>query len=136
MVLEPASPPDLPQIVEIQRLAYLHEVTAPFFFSDFPNPTTMTNYFSSRTYERLTDRDTTTLKVTDTSTNEIMGFVAWIHKYSDGWESEPEPPDYLKPNAAGGPPKPIGINVEFVKAVVAKLAKLERVMAGKECFRP
>ena len=79
MTISPASSADLAAMVKIQRLAYSSEAVAPFFFSDFPNPTTMNNYFEIRIKERLTNPWARTWKVTEIATDEIMGFVSWTY---------------------------------------------------------
>jgi hypothetical protein len=113
----PATDADLTALGEIIATANLPDAAMQFAFTDWPNPKSMTAFYTARIRGALSSPETNVFKIVDDSTEEILGVVCLGIESS----ADTEDRDLLKPTDGFVPEN---MNVEFVSALVAKIHDL------------
>jgi hypothetical protein len=72
-----AEPSNLPQLAEINTLAYKDEQINRFAFRDWPNEANLRDFYHALIEQRQADPATRIFKAVDSSTREIVGFLCW-----------------------------------------------------------
>jgi hypothetical protein len=113
----PATATDLTTLGSIIATANLPDAIVQFSFTDWPNLTSVTAFFTARIRGALSAPETTVFKIIDEGTEEILGVVCL------GMESsaETEERDLLKPTESFVPEN---MNFEFVRALIGKVKDL------------
>jgi hypothetical protein len=113
----PATDVDFTTLGQIIATANLPDAIMQFSFTDWPNPNSITAFFTARIRGALSAPETTVFKIIDESTEEILGVVCL------GIESSADTEDrnLLKPTDDFVPEN---MNVEFVSALVGKIHNL------------
>jgi len=114
---------DITALAEINTICYIPQAISAFFFSDWPDITSAKSYFVERVAEKFRDQKTQVIKLTNTESGEIIGFVCLSL-------SENEDLGFDIENPGGNFDPAIDINLEFAKAVSGKLDELEDLFKG------
>ncbi|KAH8598222.1 acyl-CoA N-acyltransferase [Bisporella sp. PMI_857] len=124
-MIEDATEADIPSLGIISALCYLPEPICVFFFRDWPDPAPLISYFTLRITSKLADPHTRIIKISDTSSKEVLGFVSLTFT-SEDLEKEEE-----ATNPGGNFVPPPGFNIDFAAHAMNKLKKLDNLMRGK-----
>jgi hypothetical protein len=123
VIFEEATEADIPTLAEINALCYIPQAISAFFFTDWPNYSTATLYFTARVAERIRDPKTQVTKLLDTKSGETIGFVCLsLAECEDARINMKNPGSDFNPE--------IDTNLEFIEAVSGKLEELEDLYKG------
>jgi len=141
ITLQNASLVDLPVLAEINRQAYMPELTAQIAFTHWPDNENMRVFFTARVKERMLNVNTQVFKAVDTVTGTIAGFVCWT--LETGEEEKPgfDEPGLGEPENSKQDPTqyaiqqiPDFLNLDFVLTSGAEIEKLKQLMVGHKHY--
>ncbi|KAI9698314.1 MAG: hypothetical protein M1820_007476 [Bogoriella megaspora] len=130
--LVPAVKADIPELTELNRLAYMYETIAQFAFLKWPEKEDMFNFFKARTAERFNHCKTQVFKAVQAINGKTIGFPCWtLEEPQDKPESGKPVPT---PTASVIQQVPAGLNLHFVMTRSADVETLKNHMQGhKHC---
>ena len=125
-VVSRATAEDTARLIEIVSTSYSSEAICRFYFNDWPSLPLISKYFQARVEVKIADPDSVTYKVTNTTTNEILGTLCVTLRSEVRHDQELQ-------SAPGARFTPMpGVNMDLVKQLVRDAASLEEVVAGKK----
>ncbi|TAQ88792.1 hypothetical protein B7494_g2875 [Chlorociboria aeruginascens] len=111
----PALESDITILAEINALSRLREAITAFYFSDWPDLSSMNKFFTARITTYFQDPNASLFKLTDSETNKILGFACLV--FSSGVTSKIG----ADPGGSFAPPK--GFDVEFARKVTTLMSE-------------
>ncbi|KAI9640369.1 hypothetical protein NHQ30_011114 [Ciborinia camelliae] len=134
IALQNASLDDLPVLAEINRQAFMPELSAQIAFKNWPDVENMRAFFAARLRERFLNPDTKVFKAVDGAAGTIAGFVCWTLEI--GEEDEETSGSVAPADARTNPTQhaveqmPDFLNLDFVMSSGAEIERMKRRMGG------
>ncbi|KAJ8070663.1 hypothetical protein OCU04_001034 [Sclerotinia nivalis] len=136
ITLQNASLDDLPVLAEINRQAFMPELSAQIAFKNWPDVENMRVFFAARLRERLINTDTKVFKAVDVATGIITGFVCLTLEIGDEESSGSVKPADAKKNPTQHAIEQIPdfLDLEFVMSSGAEIELMKKRMGGSKHY--